>query len=45
MPNQNHENVWQAVVSTRHDVESFASYCEKNRAGEGFKPGELSTNR
>lgn len=43
MPNQNHGNVRQLLVSTRHDVESFASCCEKNRAGEGFKLGELPT--
>jgi hypothetical protein len=43
MPNQNHGNVRQLLVSTRHDVESFASCCEKNRAGEGFKLGGLPT--
>jgi hypothetical protein len=42
MPNQNHRNIRQLLVSTRHHVESFASRCEKNRAGVGFKLGELS---
>ena len=43
MPNQNHGNVHKRFASTRHDVESFASCCEKNRAGEGFKLEELLT--